>query len=137
MTAAGLVAGALGVVALAAIGDPLRAVASTGPVLAGDWSADERQAIASAIERLPQTVRQRSPGPVWRDGRRCDSDGLPPDADLVDAGGRIHLCAGRPGVVSHVVPTELPRPRDRLASRALPRYLHLRALLGEALRDAE
>ena len=95
--AAGLVAGALGVVALAASGDPLHAAASTGPVLAGDWSADERQAIASAIERLPQAVRQRSSGRVWRDGRRCDRDGLPPDADLVDAGGRIHLCAARPG----------------------------------------
>ena len=31
----------------------------------------------------------------------------------------------------------LPRPRDQLASRALPQYLHLRALLGEALRDAQ
>ena len=56
--------------------------------------------------------------------------------EAIYLGDRVVVLAGRPGVVSHVVPTELPRPRDQLASRALPRYLHLRALLGEALRDA-
>jgi NitT/TauT family transport system ATP-binding protein len=56
--------------------------------------------------------------------------------EAIYLGDRVVVLAGRPGAVSHVVPTELPRPRDQLASRALPRYLHLRALLGEALRDA-
>ena len=47
---------------------------------------------------------------------------------------RVFVMSGRPGGITLAVDTELPRPRDQLATRELPRYLQVRHLLGEALR---
>jgi NitT/TauT family transport system ATP-binding protein len=47
---------------------------------------------------------------------------------------RVLVISGRPGVIALAVDTDLPRPRDQLATRELPRYLQVRHLLGEVLR---
>ena len=47
---------------------------------------------------------------------------------------RLLVLCGRPGSIELTVTTELPWPRDQLATRELPRYLRLRHILGEALR---
>ena len=47
---------------------------------------------------------------------------------------RVLVINGRPGAIALTVPTELPRPRDQLATRELPRYLRVRHQLGQALR---
>ena len=39
---------------------------------------------------------------------------------------RVLVISGRPGAIALAVPTELPRPRDQLATRELPRYLRVR-----------
>ena len=46
---------------------------------------------------------------------------------------RVLVISGAPGTVTLTAATELPRPRDQLATRESPRYLHVRHLLGEAL----
>jgi NitT/TauT family transport system ATP-binding protein len=48
---------------------------------------------------------------------------------------RVLVISGSPGTITVAVDTELPRPRDQLATRELPRYLKVRHLLGQALRD--
>jgi len=50
---------------------------------------------------------------------------------------RVLVISGNPGTITVAVDTELPRPRDQLATRELPRYLQVRHLLGQALRDAD
>ena len=50
---------------------------------------------------------------------------------------RVLVISGSPGTITVAVDTELPRPRDQLATRELPRYLHVRHLLGQALRAAD
>jgi NitT/TauT family transport system ATP-binding protein len=50
---------------------------------------------------------------------------------------RVLVISGRPGTITVAVDTELPRPRDQLATRELPRYLQVRHLLGQALRGAD
>jgi len=50
---------------------------------------------------------------------------------------RVLVISGNPGTITVAVDTELPRPRDQLATRELPRYLQVRHLLGHALRDAD
>jgi len=47
---------------------------------------------------------------------------------------RVVVLHGRPGTVALTVDTELPRPRDQLATRELSGYLRVRHLLGQALR---
>jgi NitT/TauT family transport system ATP-binding protein len=47
---------------------------------------------------------------------------------------RVLVISGRPGSITLATETELPRPRDQLATRELPGYLRVRHLLGEALR---
>lgn len=47
---------------------------------------------------------------------------------------RVLVISGTPGTVTLAAETELPRPRDQLATRELPQYLRVRHLLGEALR---
>ncbi len=47
---------------------------------------------------------------------------------------RVLVLTGRPGEITADVTTELPRPRDQLATRELRQYLELRHMLGEALR---
>jgi NitT/TauT family transport system ATP-binding protein len=47
---------------------------------------------------------------------------------------RVLVLGGRPGAVTMAVDTELPRMRDQLETRGLPRYLAVRHLLGEELR---
>jgi ABC-type nitrate/sulfonate/bicarbonate transport system ATPase subunit len=50
---------------------------------------------------------------------------------------RVLVISGSPGTITVAVDTELPRPRDQLATRELPRYLQVRHLLGRALRAAD
>jgi len=50
---------------------------------------------------------------------------------------RVLVLSGNPGTITLAVDTELPRPRDQLATRELPRYLQVRHLLGQALRAAD
>jgi len=50
---------------------------------------------------------------------------------------RVLVISGNPGTITMAVDTELPRPRDQLATRELPRYLQVRHLLGQALRGAD
>jgi NitT/TauT family transport system ATP-binding protein len=47
---------------------------------------------------------------------------------------RVIVMRGAPGAVAFTVATELPRPRDQLATRESPRYLRVRHELGRALR---
>jgi NitT/TauT family transport system ATP-binding protein len=49
---------------------------------------------------------------------------------------RVLVISGSPGTITIAVDTELPRPRDQLATRELPRYLQVRHLLGQAMRAA-
>lgn len=46
---------------------------------------------------------------------------------------RVFLIAGTPGRVTYEVSVDLPRPRDQIATRELPRYLEIRHLLSTAL----
>jgi NitT/TauT family transport system ATP-binding protein len=39
---------------------------------------------------------------------------------------RVAVLSARPSVVLHDIPTQLPRPRDTIATRELPRFLELR-----------
>jgi ABC-type nitrate/sulfonate/bicarbonate transport system ATPase subunit len=48
---------------------------------------------------------------------------------------RVFVIAGAPGRLTFQLPTELPRPREQLATRELPQYLRLRHAIGEALQD--
>ena len=50
---------------------------------------------------------------------------------------RVLVMTGRPGAITLVVDTEIPRPRDQLATRELPHYLRVRQLLGQSLRAAD
>jgi NitT/TauT family transport system ATP-binding protein len=50
---------------------------------------------------------------------------------------RVLVISGSPGRITMAVDTELPRPRDQLATRELPHYLQVRHLLGQALRAAD
>jgi ABC-type nitrate/sulfonate/bicarbonate transport system ATPase subunit len=50
---------------------------------------------------------------------------------------RVLVMSGNPGTITVAVDTELPRPRDQLATRELPRYLQVRHLLGQALRAVD
>lgn len=50
---------------------------------------------------------------------------------------RVLVLNHTPGVITLTVPTELPWPRDQLATRELPRYLQVRHLLGQALRGED
>jgi ABC-type nitrate/sulfonate/bicarbonate transport system ATPase subunit len=50
---------------------------------------------------------------------------------------RVLVISGSPGSIMMAVDTELPRPRDQLATRELARYLHVRHLLGRALKSAD
>jgi NitT/TauT family transport system ATP-binding protein len=47
---------------------------------------------------------------------------------------RVMVLGGRPGTITFCADTGLPRPRDQLATRELPRYLEIRQLLARALR---
>lgn len=50
---------------------------------------------------------------------------------------RVLVLSGNPGCITLAVDTEIPRPRDQLATRELPRYLRVRHLLGQALRAGD
>lgn len=49
---------------------------------------------------------------------------------------RVVLIEGTPGTVGTPVATELPRPREQISTKELPRFLEVRHHLGEALRHA-
>ena len=49
---------------------------------------------------------------------------------------RVFLIAGAPGQLTYEVTTNLPRPRDQIATRESDRYLEVRHLLGTALNGA-
>ena len=46
---------------------------------------------------------------------------------------RVLVITGTPGTIATSLPTNLPWPRDQLATRALPGYIEARNLLGQAL----
>lgn len=46
---------------------------------------------------------------------------------------RVFLIAGTPGRLTYEVDVDLPRPRDQIVTRELPRYLEIRHLLSTAL----
>lgn len=46
---------------------------------------------------------------------------------------RVFLISGTPGQLTYEVSVDLPRPRDQIATRELPRYLEIRHLLSTAL----
>ncbi|HTT28950.1 MAG TPA: ABC transporter ATP-binding protein [Solirubrobacteraceae bacterium] len=48
---------------------------------------------------------------------------------------RVMVIHGAPGQIVHEVHTELPRPRDQIATRDLPRYNAVRHELAQVLRD--
>ena len=48
---------------------------------------------------------------------------------------RVMVIHGSPGRIVHEVRTELPRPRDQIATRDLPRYNQVRHELAQVLRD--
>ncbi len=48
---------------------------------------------------------------------------------------RVMVISGSPGHIVHEVKTELPRPRDQITTRDLPRYHEIRHELAQALRD--
>jgi NitT/TauT family transport system ATP-binding protein len=48
---------------------------------------------------------------------------------------RVMVIHGTPGRIVHEVLTELPRPRDQIATRDLPRYNAVRHELAQVLRD--
>jgi len=50
---------------------------------------------------------------------------------------RVLVLTGVPGTISAAVSTGLPRRRDQLATRELPRYLQVRHELGQALRAGD
>jgi NitT/TauT family transport system ATP-binding protein len=47
---------------------------------------------------------------------------------------RVLVLAGNPGAIVEMLDTEVPRPRDQLATRELPEYMRVRSLLGKTLR---
>jgi NitT/TauT family transport system ATP-binding protein len=47
---------------------------------------------------------------------------------------RVLVLTGKPGAVTLVIDTEIPRPRDQLATRELTQYLQARHVLGQTLR---
>ena len=47
---------------------------------------------------------------------------------------RVLVITGTPGSITLALTTDLPRPRDQLTTRELPRYLQVRHQLGQALR---
>ncbi len=47
---------------------------------------------------------------------------------------RVLVLAGTPGAITLTLDIQLPRPRDQLATRELPRYLQVRHQLGQMLR---
>jgi NitT/TauT family transport system ATP-binding protein len=48
---------------------------------------------------------------------------------------RVMVIHGSPGRIVHEVQTELPRPRDQIATRDMPRYHEVRHQLAKVLRD--
>ena len=50
---------------------------------------------------------------------------------------RVLVISGEPGSVTFTAATELPRPRDQLTTREVPRYLQVRHLLGQALQAGD
>jgi NitT/TauT family transport system ATP-binding protein len=50
---------------------------------------------------------------------------------------RVMVIHGTPGRIVHEVTTELPRPRDQIATRDLPRYHEVRHELGTTLRHGQ
>jgi NitT/TauT family transport system ATP-binding protein len=48
---------------------------------------------------------------------------------------RVMVIHGTPGCICHEVATELPRPRDQVATRDIARYHEIRHELGKTLRD--
>ncbi len=57
--------------------------------------------------------------------------------EAIYLGDRVLVISGSPGTIAVAMETELPRPRDQLTTRELPGYLHVRHLLGQALRSAD
>jgi NitT/TauT family transport system ATP-binding protein len=47
---------------------------------------------------------------------------------------RVMVIHGSPGSIVHEVTTKLPRPRDQIATRDLPRFHEVRHELAEVLR---
>jgi NitT/TauT family transport system ATP-binding protein len=46
----------------------------------------------------------------------------------------VVVLAGPPGRIHAIVPIALPRPRDQIATRQMPAFLHYRAQIHDAVR---
>jgi len=70
------------------------------PTLLGVWSAEERDAIERASEKIPDELRAGAPLTVARDATDCRGAWPADDRELVDDRGRIHLCASAPSATA-------------------------------------
>jgi NitT/TauT family transport system ATP-binding protein len=54
--------------------------------------------------------------------------------EAVYMGDRILVLTRRPTVLEEIVEVDLPRPRDQVATKELPRFAHLRALVYRSIK---
>ncbi len=53
--------------------------------------------------------------------------------EAVYLGDRVAVITGSPGHIGQTVAVDLPKPRDQIVTRQLPRFLELRYLLHQAI----
>jgi NitT/TauT family transport system ATP-binding protein len=53
--------------------------------------------------------------------------------EAVYLGDRVAVITGAPGHIGRTVAVDLPKPRDQIVTRQLPRFLELRYLLHQAI----
>jgi NitT/TauT family transport system ATP-binding protein len=57
--------------------------------------------------------------------------------EAVYLGDRVAVITGSPGRIERTVAVELPRPREQIVTRQLPKFLELRYLLHQAIGQIE
>ena len=57
--------------------------------------------------------------------------------EAVYLGDRVAVIVGAPGRIARTVDVDLPRPRNQIVTRQLPRFLELRYLLHQAIGQTE
>jgi len=55
--------------------------------------------------------------------------------ESVYVGDRVVVLSGGPGTVRADLPVDLPGPREQIATRELPAFVHLRAEVGRLVRE--